>query len=51
MIKAVTFAFYEDTKCTKLVASPFQGVSNPLVAPLNTCTKSFQVSSVPSVTK
>lgn len=48
IVKAVTFAFYEDTKCTTLVASPFQGVPNPLVAPLNVCTKTFQVNSMPS---
>jgi hypothetical protein len=43
---AVTFTFYGDLQCASILPSPFRGVSNPLVAPLNVCTKSLQVNGI-----
>jgi hypothetical protein len=40
---ALTVTFYEDDNCKLIRSSPFQGVSNPLVAPLNVCTIALKV--------
>jgi hypothetical protein len=41
---ALTISFYGDENCENVVQSPFQGVLNPLVAPLNQCTMGLNVS-------
>ncbi len=43
---AVTGTAYSDANCATLAANPILGVSNPAVAPLNVCTKSYTISGV-----
>ena len=40
---AVTVTAYTDAACNTLAANPILGLTNPAIAPLNTCTKSFIV--------
>jgi hypothetical protein len=47
-VYSLTILFYKDENCETMVASPFQGVSNPLVAPLNRCTMGLNVR-IPSI--
>jgi hypothetical protein len=42
---AVTVTAYSDTACATLAANPVLGVPNPIVGPLNTCIKSWTLSS------
>jgi hypothetical protein len=39
----LTITYFGEDKCTTPLPSPFQGAPNPLVAPLNQCTKCFEV--------
>ena len=48
-LPALTVTFYEDDNCKLIRSSPFQGVSNPLVAPLNVCTIALKVPKVNSL--
>ena len=40
---AVTVTAYTDAACNTLAANPILGLTNPAIAPLNTCTKSYIV--------
>ena len=42
-VYTLTILFYRDENCETMVPSPFQGVPNPLVAPLNRCTMGLNV--------
>ena len=39
----LTITYFGEDKCKTPLPSPFQGAPNPLVAPLNQCTKCFEV--------
>jgi len=38
-----TYTFYTDAACKTIAASTFNGASNPMVIPLNTCSKTLFV--------
>ncbi len=48
---AVTMIYYTDSACANQASNPFLGVSNPLVAILNSCTRSITFGSVTSYLK
>ena len=41
-----TYTFYTDTACKTAGASTLNGASNPLVIPLNTCSKTLFISNI-----
>ncbi len=43
---ALTVTFYGDTQCSNTLPSTFQGVPNPLVAPLDQCTIALHVCTI-----
>ena len=42
----LTVTFYGDTQCSNILPSIFQGVPNPLLAPLDQCTIALHVCAI-----